>query len=436
MTTDPSPEQLHAYEQATIGACLLNPAVLTDISVALTTDDFADPQHRHIWDAIQAQRGDNQPVDAITVAGRLAAAGRLARMPGGADYVHTCAAAVPNVLSGTHYASRVKRASLRRRVIAEARRAEQRAAGTDDPLDVITATQRALADLATGTAADACVQFSTIAQTALDHIEEAGQAPGATAGLPTGFADLDRLLNGYQRGRLHLIGALSGVGKSVLLGDSFRAWMQHKIPSVLVTLEMGREEIWRRQASAACRVPHHHLNTGKLDDHEWSRIATWIGDTADAPAWICDKPKMTIAEIDALIMRGVDVHGWRGAIVDYAQIVRHRAPTREQAVAEIVAGLKELARKAEIPIVAGAQLNREANKRTGGVPKPSDLRESAALEHESDVVVLIHRPDYDDPESPRAGEADLIVAKNRGGPKDTVTVAAQMHFQRFVDMSI
>lgn len=434
-TDDPTSRQAHTDEQATLGACLLNPAVATDITALIGRDDFAHPHHQHIWDAIQALRAIGKTPDPLTVAGALADAGRLGRIPHGADYLHTCTEIIPNVLSGTDYAARVRQASLRRQLVAVATRTQQQAEAVD-PLTVIADTQRALTALAVGTATDSCVQFGTIAQAALDHIEEAGQRGSGPVGLPTGIEDLDRVLHGCQDGRLHLIAALTGAGKSVLLGDIFRTWMVHKIPSVLITLEMGREEVWRRQASAACRIPHHDLNSGRLTDDWWARLARWIGETADAPSWVCDKPKMTLAEIDALIMRGVEVHGWRGAIVDYTQIIRHNAPTRERAVAEIAAGLKEIARKANIPVLAGAQLNRDANKRGGGPPKCSDLRESAALEHESDVVVLIHRPDYDDAESPRAGEADLIVAKNRGGAKDTVTVAAQMHFQRFVDMAI
>lgn len=423
-------------EQATLGACLLNPTVATGVAAMLTTADFNHPHHRHIWDAITALRGGGGAVDAITVAGHLHDNGRLARIPGGADYLHTLLAAPTNALAGTTYAKRVLDASLRRQVVQVAIQTADKATSADDPTAVIANAQRALANLTAATATESCVPFATIAEGALDRIEEAATRPTGPLGLPTGIGDLDRLLHGCQNGRLHLIGALSGAGKSVLLGDIYRTWMNHKIPCCLITLEMSREEVWRRQASAACRIPHHELNDGRLTDEHWSRLARWIADTYDAPAWICDKPKMTLAEIDAMVTRGVEVHGWRGVIVDYTQIVRHSAPTRERAVAEVVSGLKEIARKANVPVLAGAQLNREANRRPGGVPKLSDLRESAALEHESDVVILIHRPDYDDSESPRTGEADLIVAKNRGGAKDTVTVAAQMHFQRFLDMAV
>lgn len=276
------------------------------------------------------------------------------------------------------------------------------------------------------------VRWADIAQGALDNIERAGQDDAGITGLPTGFPDLDQLTNGLQRGRLTLVAGLSGAGKSVLLGDFFRAWMRDRIPSVLVSPEMGREEIWRRQASASCRIPHNVLNSGRLADEDWSRLARWVGDTEDAPSWVFDQGRVTLTDLRELVLKGVAEYGWQGVVVDYAQKIAHRAGTREREVAEIAVALKEISREADVAMVVGAQINRESTKRVDKVPKLSDLRESAALEHEADVVVIVHRPDYDDTESPRAGEADLIVAKNRAGARDTVTVAAQLHYQRFV----
>lgn len=278
--------------------------------------------------------------------------------------------------------------------------------------------------------AEDCVPWRTLASPNMSALEELGATPGL-GGLPTGIVELDELLDGLKPGRLIVAAGLAGAGKSVFLGDVFRAWMNLKCPSVMVTLEMTRDEVWRRQASAACTIDHKRITSGDLDDGDWTRLARWVGDTDDAPSWVCDRPRMSLHELEQLILAGVAEHGWQGAVVDYAQIIRHRASTREREVAEIAAGLKEIARRAEIPLVVGAQLNREATKRTGGVPKLSDMRESAALEHEADQAILVHRPDYDDDDSPRRGEADLIVAKNRGGPKDTVTVAAQFQWQRF-----
>lgn len=276
------------------------------------------------------------------------------------------------------------------------------------------------------------VRWGDLAGPALDSIEAAGLGDAGITGLPTGFPDLDGLTHGLQRGRLTLVAGLSGMGKSVLLGDFLRAWMRAAIPSVIVSPEMGREEIWRRQAAASCRIVHDAINSGRLAPEEWSRLARWAGDTEDVPTWVYDHGRVTLDSLRELVLKGIAEYGWQGVVVDYAQKIHHRAGTREREVAEIAVGLKELAREADVAMVVGAQINRESTKRVDKVPKLSDLRESAALEHESDVVILVHRPDYDDQESPRAGEADLIVAKNRAGARETVTVAAQLHFQRFM----
>ncbi len=275
------------------------------------------------------------------------------------------------------------------------------------------------------------VRWGDIAEGALDNIERAGQDNAGITGLPTGFPELDELTKGLQRGRLALAAGLSGMGKSILLGDFFRAWMRQQIPSVLVSPEMGREEIWRRQAAASCRILHDNLNSGRLADDDWSRLARWVGDTENAPSWVFDRSRITLADLRDLVLKGVAEHGWQGVVVDYAQKIAHKAGTREREVAEIAVALKELAREANVAMVVGAQINRESIKRTDKIPKLSDLRESAALEHEADVVVIVHRPDYDDENSPRAGEADLIVAKNRAGSRGTVTVVSQLHYQRF-----
>lgn len=297
----------------------------------------------------------------------------------------------------------------------------------DDARELVPAFHRG-----PGRLGEACVPWSSVTQPLLDVIEKAAESGGALAGLPTGFPELDEMLHGLQKGRLYLVGALTGAGKSVFLGDLFRTWMTLQIPSCMISLEMGREEIARRQAAAACQIDHSRLQTGNLDDSDWTKLARWVGDTERAPAWICDKTAATIDDLNDLVQWGVREHGWQAVIIDYAQKILAPGHTREQAVAHIAVGLKSIAREADIPVIIGAQLNREANKRPGGEPKLSDLRESAALEHEIDVGILIHRPDYEDPKSPRVGEADLLVRKNRAGPRGTVTVAAQLHWQRFV----
>ncbi len=210
------------------------------------------------------------------------------------------------------------------------------------------------------------------------------------------------------------------------------------LPSAIFSLEMSKIEITMRLLSAEARVALHALRSGHLSDDEWTRLAGRMGEISDAPLYVDDTPNMTLMEIRAKARRLRQRHDLRLVVVDYLQLMTSpkRVESRQQEVSELSRGLKLLAKELEIPVIAVSQLNRGPEQRTDKRPQLSDLRESGSLEQDSDVVILLHREDYYDKESPRAGEADFIVAKHRNGPTDTITVAAQLHLSRFVDMAV
>jgi len=214
--------------------------------------------------------------------------------------------------------------------------------------------------------------------------------------------------------------------------------VKHSLSSLVFSLEMSRIEIVMRLLSAESRVPLHVLRSGQLSDDDWTKLARRMGEISEAPLFVDDTPNMTLMEIRAKARRLKQRHDLRLIIVDYLQLMTSpkRVESRQQEVAELSRGLKLLAKEVECPVVAVSQLNRGPEQRTDKRPQLSDLRESGSIEQDADVVILLHREDYYDKESPRAGEADFIVAKHRNGPTDTVTVAAQLHFSRFVDMAI
>jgi replicative DNA helicase len=179
------------------------------------------------------------------------------------------------------------------------------------------------------------------------------------------------------------------------------------------------------------------MRTGLLGEDDWTRLATKMAEVADAPLFIDDSPNMSMMQIRAKCRRLRQRHDLRLVVVDYLQLMSspRRTENRQQEVSEISRQLKLLAKEIGVPIVAISQLNRGPEQRTDKRPMLSDLRESGAIEQDSDVVILLHREDAYDRESPRAGEADFIVAKHRNGPTTTVTVAFQGHFSRFVDMA-
>jgi len=216
------------------------------------------------------------------------------------------------------------------------------------------------------------------------------------------------------------------------------ASVRNSLASAIFSLEMSKIEIVTRLLSAEARVPLQALRSGQLSDEEWTRLARRMGEISEAPIFVDDTPNMTLMEIRAKARRLRQRNDLKLVIVDYLQLMTspRRVENRQQEVAELSRGLKLLAKEIECPVVAVSQLNRGPEQRTDKRPQLSDLRESGSIEQDADVVILLHRDDYYDRESPRSGEADFIVAKHRNGPTDTVTVAAQLHYSRFVDMAV
>ncbi len=207
--------------------------------------------------------------------------------------------------------------------------------------------------------------------------------------------------------------------------------------SVLFSLEMSRNEITMRLLSAEARVPLHAMRTGQLGEDDWTRLARRMSEVVDAPLFIDDSPNMSMMEIRSKCRRLKQRNDLKLVVVDYLQLMSSpkRVENRQQEVSELSRSLKLLAKELQVPVVALAQLNRGPELRTDKRPLLADLRESGSIEQDSDVVILLHREDAYERESPRAGEADLIVAKHRNGPTATVTVAFQGHYSRFVDMA-
>ena len=206
---------------------------------------------------------------------------------------------------------------------------------------------------------------------------------------------------------------------------------------MIFSLEMSRNEITMRLLSAEARVPLHHMRSGTMSDDDWNRLARRMGEVSSAPLFIDDSPNMSMMEIRAKCRRLKQRHDLRLVVIDYLQLMSSgkRVESRQQEVSEFSRALKLLAKELEVPVIAISQLNRGSEQRTDKKPQMSDLRESGSIEQDADMVVLLHREELYERESPRAGEADFIVAKHRNGPTATITVAFQGHYSRFVDMA-
>ena len=213
--------------------------------------------------------------------------------------------------------------------------------------------------------------------------------------------------------------------------------IKNGLASVMFSLEMSKTEIVMRLMSAEARVKLSDMKSGTMSDEDWTRMARRMGEISEAPLFIDDSPNLTMMEIRAKARRLKQKHDLRLIVVDYLQLMSSgkKVESRQQEVSEFSRQLKLLAKEVDVPLIAISQLNRGPEQRTDKRPQVSDLRESGSLEQDADIVMLLHRPDSTERDDPRAGEADLILGKHRGGPTSTITVAHQLHYSRFVDMA-
>jgi replicative DNA helicase len=435
---DRTPPHDVAAEQCVLGGMLLSKDAISDVMETIRPDDHYRPAHQIVHEAILELYGRGEPADPVTVSDLLSKRGELARI-GGPAYLHTLIASVPTAANAGYYARIVRERAILRRLVEVGTRIVQLGYSGDGEADeLVDRAQAEVYGVTERRVSDDYLSLSEIMPAALDEIEAIGSRGGGMSGVPTGFADLDSLTNGLHAGQMVVIAARPAVGKSTLALDLARAaTIKHSLPTVIFSLEMSRNEITMRLLSAESRVPLHSMRTGQMGEEDWTRLARRMSEVVDAPLYIDDSPNMSMMEIRAKCRRLKQQHDLKLVIVDYLQLMSSpkRPENRQQEVSEMSRSLKLLAKEIDVPVIAISQLNRGPEQRTDKRPMLSDLRESGSIEQDSDVVILLHREDAYEKESPRAGEADLIIAKHRNGPTAVVTVAFQGHYSRFVDMA-
>ena len=433
------PQDLDA-EQSVLGGMLLSKDAIADVVEILKGHDFYKPAHETIFQSILDVYAKGEPADPITIAADLTRRGEINKV-GGASYLHTLVQTVPTAANAEYYAEIVhERAVLRRLVEAGTRITQMGYAADDDVEEIVNRAQAEIYAVTEQRTSEDYLPLGDIMEGALDEIEAIGSRSGEMTGVPTGFTDLDSLTNGLHPGQMIVIAARPAMGKSTLALDFARAAsIKHNLPSVIFSLEMGRNEIAMRLLSAEARVALHHMRSGTMTDEDWTRLARRMPEVSSAPLYIDDSPNLSMMEIRAKCRRLKQRSDIKLVIIDYLQLMQSggskRSESRQQEVSDMSRNLKLLAKELEVPVIALSQLNRGPEQRTDKKPMVSDLRESGSIEQDADMVILLHREDAYEKESPRAGEADIIVGKHRNGPTATITVAFQGHYSRFVDMA-
>ena len=436
---DRTPPQDIAAEQSVLGGMLLSKDAIADVVEELRGPDFYRPAHELIYDAVLDLYGRGEPAEAVTVSAELTKRGEIGRI-GGAPYLHTLISMVPTAANAGYYARIVRERAVLRRLVEAGTRIVQLGYAADggDVEDIVNSAQAEVYAVTDRKTSEDYLPIADIINGTMEEIEAAGHRGEGMIGVPTGFIELDRLTNGLHPGQMIVVAARPAIGKSTLAADFVRsAAIKHQQTSVVFSLEMSRNELTMRMLSAEAQVPLQNMRKGTMRDEDWQKLAATMGRLSQAPLFIDDSPNMSLMEIRAKCRRLKQRPDLKLVVIDYLQLMSSgkRVESRQQEVSEFSRALKLLAKELEVPVIAISQLNRGAEQRTDKKPMLSDLRESGAIEQDADVVILLHREDAYERESPRAGEADLIVAKHRNGPTDTIVVSSQLHYSRFVNMS-
>jgi replicative DNA helicase len=430
-----SPQAVEA-EQSVLGSILIDRDAILKVADFLAPADFYRQQHAEIYEAMLALHGQREPIDLVTLGEELGRRDRL-ELVGGPPYLAQLMNAVPTAVHVEHYANIVERKAVLRNLIAAAGRIA--AVGYEEANDAEVAVDRAeaiLFEVSQRRGVGGFQSLATLLGEAYDRLEYLHEHRGQILGIPSGLSQLDALLGGFQPSDLIILAARPSVGKtSLALNVAQHAAVREGKRVAMFSLEMSKEQLALRLLSAESGISPRPLQTGFVDETDWSKIAQVMNDMASAPMWIDDSPALSVMELRTKARRlEAEQHGVDLIIVDYLQLMQASTPTKEpnrvQEVSEISRGLKQLARELKVPVMALSQLSRGVEQRGSAEPRLSDLRESGALEQDADVVIFLYREGEQTPDS----EVELVkakVAKHRNGPIGEVPLQFRKANTRF-----
>ena len=435
------PHSLDA-ERSVLGAILLDNQAFHPAIEVLDAGDFFLDSHRRLFGRITHLAEQNRPIDLVTLHDELERSDELDAV-GGSAYLSSLVDGVPRVSNIEHYARIVKEKALLRNLIHTSSNIINQALEAEEEADeVLDRAEHAIFALAEERIRAGLLSLHDIAKATIPHLDELFERRHHITGLATGFSAFDNLTSGLQPSDLIVLAARPGVGKTAFaLNIMQHAALQLGKPAAIFSLEMAREALLYRLLCAEARVDSHRFRSGYLNREEMGKLTLALARLAQAPIWIDDTPALTVLEMRAKCRRLQAEKGLALVVVDYMQLMsgRGRYENRNQEISVISRGLKALAKELRVPLIAVSQLSRAPEQRAGSHrPQLSDLRESGSIEQDADVVAFIFRPEmYRDPDSvsdDERGVAELIIAKQRNGPTDTVKLAFLREFTRFENL--
>ncbi len=432
-------------EEAVLGAIMIDKDALAVVINILKPESYYKPQHQLIYKSMLGLFEKTQPIDLLTVHETLKKSAELDKA-GGIHYLVDLSNKVGSAANIEYHARIIAQKFIQRELIRIGTSTISGAFDeTMDVFDLLDETERNLYDVTQGNMNRGYESLGALAAKAQKHIESVSQKEDGLTGVPSGFTALDRVTSGWQSSDLIIVAARPGMGKtSFTLALARNAAFDHNMPIAIFSLEMASQQLVNRLLSMESEIEGTKMRNGRLDEAEWARLHKSIERMSDVPIYIDDTPGINIFELRAKCRRLKMHHDIKMIIVDYLQLMTARSDnksggSREQEISSISRALKGLAKELNVPVIALSQLSRAVETR-GGAKRPmlSDLRESGAIEQDADIVTFIYRPDYYEMEGGNEdlpkGVVEIIIAKHRNGPLETIQLKFIDKFAKFTEM--
>jgi replicative DNA helicase len=431
-------------EQSVLGGLLLDNTAWERIADFLTESDFYRADHRQIYHHITRLIEVNRPADAITVSESLESTKELEGV-GGLVYIGALAQNTPSAANIRRYAEIVRERAIMRKLAETATNIAETAynpMGREPAQLLDEAESRIFAISEQGARTrQGFVEMQPVLTEVVERIDLLYNQdnPSDVTGVPTGFADLDRMTSGFQPGDLIIVAGRPSMGKTALaLNMAEHVALDAGLPIGIFSMEMSAAQLAMRLLGAIGKLDQHKLRTGRLAEDDWRRLTSAVGRLSEAPIHIDETAALNALELRARARRLHRQYGQLGMIViDYLQLMSasSHGENRATEISEISRSLKALAKELNVPVVALSQLNRSLEQRPNKRPVMSDLRESGAIEQDADVILFIYRDEVYNPDSPDKGQSEIIIGKQRNGPIGTVMLTFQGEYTRFANFA-
>ena len=433
------PQNIEA-EQAVIGGMLIEKEAISKVAEFLKADDFYREAHRLIFEAMLELFNKNEAVDLVTVTEVLRKNDKLEAV-GGIAYITSLANSVPTAANINYHGKIVEEKALLRGLINSATHiASMGYEDTEAVTDIIDKAEKMILEVSERKMSGDFVPIKSIIFDAFGKIEQLYASKGGITGLATGFKDLDKITSGLQPSDLILVAARPSMGKTAFtLNIASHVAIREKKAVAFFSLEMSKEQLVQRMLCSEATIDSQRLRIGELEERDWTKLISAADRLSSAPIYIDDTPGITVMEMRSKARRLKIEHDLQLIIIDYLQLMQGSSnkggDNRQQEISEISRSLKALARELNVPVIALSQLSRSVESRQIKKPMLSDLRESGSLEQDADIVSFLSRDDYYIPKTENKNITDIIIAKHRNGPVDTVQLFFHKQFTKFCDLS-